>query len=159
MRPLPFKPERHGDDERYVNDKSTGLIWHRVQSRTLYADTDRSGVVYHANYFRYFELGRVTLMRDLGYSYFAVEESGYIYPVVEVGLKFFKSLFYDDPMWIHTRPAALERVRVRFDYAITHADTGELICQGFTTHCALSAARRPVAVDAQTVKIWKQFPQ
>ena len=45
----------------------TARIWHRCETRVLYADTDRSGLVYHSNYFRFFELGRATLMRDTPY--------------------------------------------------------------------------------------------
>ncbi|MDO8722888.1 MAG: hypothetical protein Q7J31_11815, partial [Syntrophales bacterium] len=64
MRPRPFRPEEFGDDDRYVRDQEAGLVWHRCRERTLYADTDRSTVVYHANYLRYFEFGRTSLMRD-----------------------------------------------------------------------------------------------
>ena len=53
--------------------------------RTLYADTDRSTVVYHANYLRYFEFGRASLMRDAAYPYREIEESGYVYPIIDLG--------------------------------------------------------------------------
>jgi acyl-CoA thioester hydrolase len=53
--------------------------------RTLYADTDRSQVVYHANYLRYFEFGRASLMRDAAYPYREIEESGYVYPIISTG--------------------------------------------------------------------------
>lgn len=158
MKPKPFHPEPCKSDSRYVRDRSTGLIWHRCQNRTLYADTDRSSVVYHANYLRYFEQGRATLMRDAAYPYREVEEDGFVYPIIETGICFYQPLYYDDPMWIHTRPAELERVRLRFDYAITHAETQQLICKGFTRHCALNASGRPVAVDPKTVHLWKNFP-
>jgi acyl-CoA thioester hydrolase len=61
-------------------------------------------------------------------------------------------------MWIHTRPGELERVRLRFDYIITHAETGADVCRGFTQHCALNAKGIPVAVDPKTVHLWKTFP-
>jgi acyl-CoA thioester hydrolase len=50
MRPKPFKPEIYNNDEKYVRYLTTGFVWHRSQNRTLYADTDRSEVVYHSNY-------------------------------------------------------------------------------------------------------------
>lgn len=158
MKPKPFLPDALAADERYVRDKTTGLIWHRCRNRTLYADTDRSSVVYHANYLRYFELGRATLMRDAAYPYREVEDDGYVYPIIETGLTFYQPLYYDDPMWIHTRPAELERVRLKFEYVVTHAETRLLICKGFTRHCALNAAGRPIAVDPKTVQLWKNFP-
>lgn len=64
MKPKPFVPEFLAPDSPYVRDLTTGVAWHRSTYRTLYADTDRSDVVYHANYLRYFEVGRATLMRD-----------------------------------------------------------------------------------------------
>ena len=159
MKPKPFKPERLDSDERYVRDQTTGLVWHRCLNRTLYADTDRSSVVYHSNYLRYFEFGRASLMRDAAYPYREVEEDGFVYPIIETAIQFYLPLHYDDPMWIHTRPAELERVRLRFDYVITHADTGHLVCKGFTRHCALNAAGRPVSVDPKSVLLWKNFPK
>ncbi len=158
MKPQTFRPETYRDDGRYCRDTATGLVWHRCGNRTLYADTDRSSVVYHANYLRYFELGRASLMRDAAYPYKEVEESGYVYPIIDMGIQFYHPLYYDDPMWIYTRPAELERVRLRFDYLITHAETGDEVCRGFTRHCALNAKGIPVAIDPKTVQLWKVFP-
>ncbi len=123
----------------YQRDVETGLVWHRCWQRTLYADTDRSSVVYHANYLRYFEFGRTSLMREAAYPYKEIEAQGFVYPIVDLGIKFYEPLYYDDPMWVFTRPAELERVKVRFDYIITHAETGSIICTGYTQHCALNA--------------------
>jgi acyl-CoA thioester hydrolase len=97
-------------------------------------------------------------MRDAAYPYREIEESGYVYPIIEMGVRFHEPLRYDDPMWIHTRPGPLERVRLRFDYIITHAETGAYVCRGFTQHCALNAKGIPVAVDPKTVHLWKAFP-
>lgn len=159
MKPKPFDPEPHNNDNRYFIDKTTGLVWHRCDYRTLYADTDRSEVVYHANYLRYFEHGRASLMRDVAYPYKEIEAQGVVYPIINLGINFFKALYYDDPMYVYTRPAELERVKLRFDYTICHAGTGELICRGFTQHCALNLRGIPVAVDEKTVELWKNFPR
>jgi len=159
MRPKPFIPEIFENDERYVKDKTGGLVWHRCRNRVLYADTDRSQIVYHANHMRFFELGRASLMRDAGRSYREIEKSGYIYPIIEVGIQYYTPLYYDDPMWIHTHPAKLERVRLQFDYVITHADSGDIVCKGFTRHCALNSSGRPVAIDEKTINLWKTFPK
>jgi acyl-CoA thioester hydrolase len=145
-------------DGLYVRDGQTGLYWHRCRNRVLYADTDRSAVVYHANYLRYFEFGRASLMRDTAYPYKEIERSGYVYPIIDMGIQFYEPLRYDDPMLIHTRPAELGRVKLRFDYVITHAETEVLICRGFTQHCALKTSGRPTAIDPKTVQLWKTFP-
>ena len=159
MRPAPFTPEVLNDSPCYVRDLTGGEVWHRCELRTLYADTDRSQVVYHGNYLRYFEHGRATLMRDAAYAYREIEESGYVYPIIEIGINYYAPLAYDDAMWVHTRPADLERVRLRFDYVITHAADGRIVCKGFTRHCATNRAGTPVAIDPKTLHLWKIFPR
>ena len=159
MRPPPFVATPLPADPRYVRDQTTGLVWHRVFHRVLYADTDRSGAVYHANYLRYFEFGRATLLRDASFPYKDIESSGYIYPVIRVGLEFLYPLHYDSPMWVYTRFRELKRIRLVFDYVITHADSAKLICRGFTEHCATNLRGRPVEVDAMTRQIYQGFPK
>jgi len=159
MKPKPFKPVPYAEDERYIRDADTGLVWHCCTQRTLYADTDRSRVVYHANYLRYFEFGRTSLMREADYPYKEIEAKGYVYPIVDLGINFYEPLYYDDLMLIYTRPAEIARVKVRFDYIITHGETGNMICAGFTRHCALNAAGSVVAVDEGTVRLWEMFPK
>ena len=159
MKPKPFKPEKYQKDDRYIRDLATGLIWHRSKQRTLYADTDRSEVVYHSNYLRYFEFGRTSLMRDAAYPYKEIEDGGFVYPIIDLGINFHQPLYYDDLMYIHTRPVNLERVRLQFNYLITHAEKGYIVCIGFTKHCALNLAGHPVAVDPKTVHLWKSFPE
>lgn len=151
-----FVSARRGDP--FVRDEHTGLVWHRVEHRTLYADTDRSQVVYHANYLRYFELGRASLLRDVGFPYREVEESGFVYPIVDLGMRFVRPLYYDDRMWVHTRPLRREAVAVTFDYAITRAEDGALVCGGHTRHCALNARGTVVEVDPMTVRVFAEFP-
>lgn len=158
LKPKPFVPEKL-DDERYIKNKTDGLVWHRCKSRTLYADTDRSQVVYHSNYLRYFEFGRASLMRDTAYTYREIEESGFVYPIIQIGVTYYAPLYYDDGICIHTRPANLERVRLQFDYLITHELTNEIVCIGFTKHCAVNTAGTPVEVDEKTARLWKNFPK
>ncbi|MFZ3044352.1 MAG: thioesterase family protein [Desulfatirhabdiaceae bacterium] len=159
MKPKPFLPEVMPDDKRYVRDRSGGLIWHQCRYRTIYADTDQSRVVYHANYLRYFEVGRNTLMRDAAYPYKEIEESGFVYPIIRVELDYFSPLRYDDPMMIFTRLSDIERVKLQFDYIITHRDTGDIVCKGYTRHCATNGSGRPVAIDEKTICLWKNFPR
>jgi acyl-CoA thioester hydrolase len=159
MRPKPFVPEVFDHDPRYVRDCTGGQVWHRCTMRVLYADTDRSQVVYHGNYLRYFEFGRASLMRDAGYPYKQVEADGFVYPIIAIGLNYFSPLTYDEAIWVNTRPADLERVRLSFDYVITHAESGAVVCQGFTRHCATNAAGVPVGIDPSTQRLWDEFPR
>lgn len=159
MKPKPFVPQLLDGHPQYVKDRTSGIVWHRCETRTLYADTDRSQVVYHANYLRYFEFGRASLMRDAAYPYKEVEENGYVYPIIKVDIDYFRPLYYDDAMWVYTRPSVLERVRLQFDYVITHQESGDIVCKGFTRHCAVNASGTPVEVDPKTVHLWDIFPK
>jgi acyl-CoA thioester hydrolase len=159
MRPKPFLPEPVDGLDAYVRDATTGLVWHQCSQRTLYADTDRSQMVYHANYLRYFEYGRAALMRQAAYPYREIEESGFVYPIISTGLDYFRSLRYDDVMHIFTRPGERQRVKLQFDYVITHAESSDLVCTGFTRHCAVNASGVPVGIDEKTVRLWEIFPK
>jgi len=158
MRPKPFLPQPL--EPPFIRDENSGIVWHRSAMRVLYADTDRSQVVYHANYLRYFEFGRASLMRDTGSPYKQAEENGYIYPVIKLEISYHSPLYYDELMYIHTRPAEIGRVRVRFDYVITKTDSGDIACLGYTQHCAIAAqSGKPVEIDAKTLQLWRNFPK
>ncbi len=157
MRPKPFIPEIL-NSSCFVKDTNSGITWHRSEMRVLYADTDRSQVVYHANYLKYFEFGRGSLMRQASYPYKKIEESGYIYPIIKTELNYYSPLFYDDLMYIYTRPGSIELVKLQFDYVITRASDGEICCTGFTRHCAVNSKGIPVEIDRKTIKLWSEFP-
>jgi acyl-CoA thioester hydrolase len=158
MRPKRLIPEIL-ENPSYVRDANSGIIWHRCQLRTLYVDTDRSQVVYHANYLKYFEFGRAELMREAAYPYKMIEESGYVYPIIKTGLDYYSPLYYDDLMYIYTRPTTIELVKLQFDYVITLADNGEISCTGFTKHCAVNGKGIPVEIDQKTINLWHEFPR
>ncbi len=158
MRPKPFIPQPLPKHPNHVQDTKSGLLWHKSEMRTLYVDTDRSQVVYHANYLRYFEFGRAEFMRDANYPYKKIEESGFVYPIIKTELNYYTPLYYDDLMFIHTRPATIELVKLQFDYLITRASDGEIICTGLTKHCALNSSGIPVQIDKKTIKLWESFP-
>jgi acyl-CoA thioester hydrolase len=159
MRPTRFEPSPLPGDERFCRDGVSGLVYNRAFNRVLYADTDRSNVVYHANYLRYFEYGRANLMRDVGFPYAEVEASGYVYPIFDLALQYFEPLRYDDPFQVYTRTGDIDRVRIQFDYVITHAERGCLVCRGHTRHCALNPRGKVVEVDPITVRTWQNFPR
>jgi acyl-CoA thioester hydrolase len=159
MKPKPFAPQVLDSDPHFVRERHSGLVYHRCRQRVLYADTDRSQMVYHANYLRYFEFGRASLMRHSAFPYREIEDSGYVYPIIKVGVDYYRPLQYDDAFWIFTRPADLERVRLQFDYVIVREADGDLICRGITRHCAVNSAGTPVEVDPKTMHLWQHFPR
>ncbi len=156
MRPKPFISQEL--EPPFVRDKNSDKVWHRCQMRTLYVDTDRSGVVYHANYLKYFEYGRGELMRNANYPYKEIEDNGFIYPIIKLELSYHTPLFYDDLFYVHTRPGEIKLVTLQFDYIITRASDGEVISVGYTRHCATNEKGVPVEIDARTIKLWQQFP-
>lgn len=149
----------HSSGEELVVDAETGLVYHRTAQRVAYADTDRAGIVYHANYLRYFEVGRTELLRAAGYSYREIEGDGYLFPVVSVQLQYLAPLRYDDSAWIYTRPGVSDGVRFSFEYRIAHADTGLAVCSGSTEHCTLSAHGRPIPMERHVAELWQTFPE
>src|SRR5512147_374627 len=84
--------------------------------RVRYAETDRMGVVYYANYLVWFEVGRTEWLRTTGWSYREMEQDGIALPVIEARCEYLQPARYDDEIEIRTRASALTAVRVRFDY-------------------------------------------
>jgi len=113
------------------------------QHRVRYADTDKMGVVYNANYLNYFEIGRTELIRDYGMPYSLIEEQGYHLPLINAELDFIKPARYDDMILINTRiDYNSDNVRLEFKYLIDC--NGDTLCKGQTTHVFIrSADNRP----------------
>jgi len=107
--------------------------------RVRYAETDQMGVVYHANYLVWFEVGRVEFIRQMGMDYRAMEEEeGALIAVVEVTARYRAPARYDDELIVRTTLAGFRGSIVRFRYAIVRVareDSPEvLLCEGETTH-------------------------
>ncbi len=103
--------------------------------RVRYAETDQMGVVYHANYLIWFEVGRVEFIRQLGMDYKSMEsEEGALIAVVEATARYKAPARYDDELLIRTSLAGVRGPIVRFRYAILRASDELLLCEGETTH-------------------------
>lgn len=111
---------------------------HISSCRVLYGDTDAGGVVYNANYLRYFELGRSDFMRELVISYRELEENGFILPVVETYLRFKAPARYDDLLIIKTSMQQNSSISWRFNHHIHLADSSRLLVKGFTVHATVN---------------------
>lgn len=126
-------------------------VMNRCTYRVIYGDTDQMGVVYYANYFRFFERGRCELMRQVGLNYAEVERDGVVIPVTEATCRYIRSARFDDLLTIETRLAALGRVRFTFDYRILRGSSEgeELLATGRTEHACMSREGRPLRVPPQ----------
>ena len=111
--------------------------------RVRYAETDKMGVVYYANYFVWFEVGRTEWLRETGWSYREMEVEGVSLPVIEAHCEYRQSARYDDEIEIVTRATSLTPVRIRFDYEVVRARDQVVVASGHTVHAALDPNGRP----------------
>ncbi len=103
--------------------------------RVRYAETDQMGVVYHANYLVWFEVGRVELMRQRGLDYKRMEiDEGCGIAVVEATVRYKAPARYDDELAVETRVIGVRGPVVRFGYRILRVADGLLLCEGETVH-------------------------
>ncbi|MFN3484343.1 MAG: acyl-CoA thioesterase [Planctomycetota bacterium] len=109
---------------------------HSVVTRVRYGETDQMGVVYHANYFLYFELGRTELMRAAGFPYAELERRGVFLVVTDAGCRYRAPARYDEEIRIDTRVARLGKATVRFEYEVRGAGD-RLLADGHTELAAV----------------------
>lgn len=102
--------------------------------RVRYAETDQMGVVYHANYLVWFEVGRVEFIRQTGLDYATMEREGALIAVVDVSARYKAPARYDEELLVRTTLAGFRGSIVKFRYAILRAADEALLCEGETTH-------------------------
>lgn len=120
--------------------------------RVIYGDTDQMGVVYYANYLRWFERGRSEFLRQIGVPYSTIEAEGLHFPVIEVQCRYSQSARYDDVVLIETLLTELGRASLLFEYRVTRQDGGALLATGSSQHACIDRkgriARIPKALRA-----------
>ena len=112
--------------------------------RVRYAETDQMGVVYHSNYFVWFEIGRTDWLRETGWTYREMEADGIQLPVIEAHCEYRTGARYDDDVEIRTRARQLSAVRVQFDYEAKRRADGALLATGHTVHATIDRDGRPL---------------
>ena len=122
---------------------------HEVQVRVRYQETDQMGVVYHGNYFTFFEIGRTEYLRSFGYSYRKMEEEGAFAVVVKVDCSYHKGAKYDDLLTIKTTIKRITRVKIEYEHHV-YRNT-ELLATGHITLAFVDAAGK-----IRTVPQWIQ---
>jgi acyl-CoA thioester hydrolase len=127
-----------------------------ILARVRYAETDQMGMVYYANYYIYFEIGRAEYIRALGFPYRDMERDDDSFLVVaESHCRYRRSARYDDLLRIRTLVAESRRRSIRFSYEIVNDATGEVLATGETLHVVCSKEGRPKALPE---KYRKFFP-
>lgn len=117
--------------------------------RVRYAETDQMGVVYHANYLVWFEVGRTDLLRALGWTYREMEASGVRLPVLEVHCEYRRPARYDDELEVHTQGRLLSPVRLEFSYEVRLKADQTVVASGFTRHAGVDLTGRPCRLPAR----------
>ncbi len=117
-----------------------------------YGDTDQMRVAYHANYLYWFEIARTEWLRARGKTYRELEAEGVQLPVIEAHCLYLRPARYDDRMRLVAWVGGLSRAVVRFDYRIELAP-GEVLATGWTRHCFLGPAGRPIRIDGALMEL------
>ena len=117
--------------------------WHETLLRVRYAETDKMGIVYYANYLIWFEIGRTEFCRARGFSYRDMEENEDAFLVVAESYARYKAAaYYDDELLVRTHITEMRKRSLRFGYEIVRAADGQIIAEGETGHVVTDANGR-----------------
>ena len=114
-----------------------------------YAETDKMGVAYYANYFVWFEVARCELLRSLGGRYRDLEDKGLFLPVLEARCEYRAPARYDDDIDVLATGSMRSRARVAFDYEVRRSIDRSLLAVGHTVHAATDPDGRPLRVPRE----------
>ncbi|MDQ3265529.1 MAG: acyl-CoA thioesterase [Myxococcota bacterium] len=126
--------------------------------RVIYGDTDQMGVVYYANYFRYFEFARSEYFRAHGGSYRELEQGGLLLPVVEAHCTYKASARYDDLLVISTTISELRRASLKFSYQLRREGEAQILCTGHTVHACITREGRPTRLPDAITRLFQPGP-
>lgn len=124
-----------------------------IEFRVRYAETDQMGVVYHAHYLVWCEIGRTDLIRQLGTSYAALERNGIGLAVIDASVRYHSGAKYDDMIRVRTHVTDVRSRTVTFDYRIEDATTGMRLASASTTLASINREGKLVALPAEMRKL------
>ena len=127
----------------------------------MYGDTDAGGVVYNANYLRYFEIGRTELMREWICSYSDIEKLGFVLPVIECWSRYKSPAIYDDLLIIETTISEVSQLKCKFSYRIVRKEKGterpKLLVKGYTVHAAITKEGKLTRLPEEIIQKLAKF--
>lgn len=131
-------------------------IINETRIRVRYAETDQMGVVYHANHFVWFEIGRVEFLRQLGFSYKDMEREDECYiVVVDAQCRYKAPVHYDDEVVVRTSLTHVRDKVIRFGYELRSAQSGGLLAEGETTHIVANSKMQSRALPEKYMKAFR----
>jgi acyl-CoA thioester hydrolase len=124
--------------------------------RVRYAETDQMGVVYHSNHFIWFEVGRVELLRQLGFSYRDMEsQDNRFIAVAEAKCRYRAPVRYDEEVVVRTELRNVRDSVVHFSYELRRVEDGALLAEGETTHIVTDAELKVAALPEKYLKVFR----
>ncbi len=141
------RAENNADYPQAVNE---------TRIRVRYAETDRMGVVYHSNHFIWFEVGRVELLRQLGFNYKDMEsEDNCFIAVVDARCRYKAPVHYDDEVVVRTHLKHVRPKVIHFGYELLRAESGQLLAEGETTHIVADAQMKPRPLPEKYLRVFR----
>jgi acyl-CoA thioester hydrolase len=125
-----------------------------VDIRVRYKETDKMGLVYHANYFTWFEIARIELLDQMGCPYVELEKKDYFLPVLSCSATFHLPALFDDRLKVVVEIAKVPLVRIEASYKVLRS--GELITSGLTQHAFVSGKGRVVRPPEEFLELAKR---
>ncbi len=122
--------------------------------RVRYAETDKMGVVYYANYLVWFEVARADLLRSLGWSYREMEAAGVALPVIEAHCQYLRPARYDEEIEVKTEGRMLSPVRMEFQYQVVRKEDRSITAEGKTIHAAVDLSGRPCRLPERVREVF-----
>jgi acyl-CoA thioester hydrolase len=129
-------PEFRGQTQMHVSNEIT--------VRVRYVETDRMGLLHHANYFVYFEMARTELLRQHGISYREIEDAGHFLVIIDINCKFKRPAHYDDLLAVRTTVARVTHVKIVHHYEVLR--DGLLLAEGNSTLACVDKSGKPQAL-------------
>ena len=126
--------------------KNSNPVVNEVRLRVRYAETDQMGVAYHSNHFIWFEVGRVELLRQLGFSYKDMEQNDNCHmPVVDAHCRYRAPAVYDEEVLVRSYLKSVRESMAHFMYELCRASDGELLATGETIHMAIDSDKKRIS--------------
>ena len=141
---------------RTTTSTHAGPAVNETRIRVRYAETDQMGVVYHSNHFIYFEVGRVELLRQLGFNYKEMEtQDDCFIAVVDARCRYRAPVHYDDEVVVRTYLKHVREKMIHFGYELVRADGTQRLAEGETTHIVANAQMKPRALPEKYMRVFR----
>jgi acyl-CoA thioester hydrolase len=130
-------------------------LTHEHTLRPEFYDVDPMDIVWHGNYVKYLEAARAALLEKFGYGYHAMRDSGYVWPIVDMRLKYVGSAVFGDPIVVRCEIVEWEN-RLRINYVIRDVATGRKLTEAYTIQVAVDIATREMCFVSPPV-LWERL--